>query len=254
VGQIDHTLLAIIVVDDVERKPIGRPWITVLIDVWSRMVLGSYVSLDPPGTIGTALCIAHASLPKERWLAEHGIDAVWPCWGFVQRIHVDNAKEFRGHTLRRACKEYGIGLEFRPVKKPEYGGHIERLMGTVAAEIHALPGTTFSSPDERGEYDSEGKAVFTLAELEVWLATWITQVYHQRLHRGIQRKPLALWEEGIRGTKERPGIGVPSRIVDEARLRIDLMPFFERTVQQQGGLPRFGGHRVKPRSSRTRLG
>lgn len=232
--QIDHSLLDIVVVDSKHRLPIRRPWLTLLMDVFSRMPLGFYVSLESPGSHGTGLCIAHAVLPKERWLTSLGIDAQWPCWGFPHRIMLDNAKEFRGNMLKRAADEYGFDLQFRKVRQPQYGAYIERLMGTVASEIHLLPGTTFSDPRARGEYLSEAKAVFTLKELEEWLARWFTTVYARRMHRGTGRTPLALWEEGIRGTKDRPGLGVPSRVVDEVRLRIDFMPYVERTVQQYG--------------------
>lgn len=228
-AQIDHTLLDIMVVDDVGRLPLGRPWITVIIDVFSRMVLGFYVALDPPGAMGTGLAIAHAVLPKERWLLEREIETPWPCWGFPAKLAADNAREFRGNTLRRACQEYGCGLEFRPVGVPHYGGHIESLMGTIGAEIHALPGTTFSNPAQRGEYDSEAKAVFTLGELEAWLARWISEVYHRRAHRGLGgRTPLGVFEEAVLRT------GMPPRITNVERLRIDFTPYFTRTVQDDG--------------------
>ncbi len=170
-AQIDHTLLDVMVVDEVERKPINRPWITVLLDVFSRMVLGFYVSLEVPGAAGTGLCIAHALLAKEDWLAKRGIGGVGPCWSAPTIILADNAKEFRGRALEHGCMEWGIHMKWRPVKKPEYGAHIERLMGTIADEIHALPGTTRSNPVARGDYDSAKQAVFTLRELEAYLAT-----------------------------------------------------------------------------------
>ena len=31
--QIDHTLADVIVVDEIDREPIGRPWLTLAIDV-----------------------------------------------------------------------------------------------------------------------------------------------------------------------------------------------------------------------------
>jgi putative transposase len=234
VVQIDHTKFDIMLVDDVHRLCIGRPWVTVAIDVFSRMVAGIYVSLDPPSGMSVGLCIAHAILPKERWLAKLGLTTSWPCWGVMQRIHADNAREFRGHTLQRACKEYGIDLEWRPVKQPRYGAHIERLLGTFNEEIHSLPGTTFSNPTERGDYDSESMAVMTLAEFEKWLITYITGVYHQREHNSLSTSPIMQYEKGILGTDDTPGRGLPRRIADEDRLRLDLMPFFERTVQPYG--------------------
>lgn len=234
VVQIDHTLLDIQLVDDIDRMPIGRPWITLAIDAFSRMVAGMYVSIDPPGALSTGLCIAHAALPKEKWLAKHDIANPWPVWGIMSVIHADNAKEFRGDMLKKACAEYKMDLMWRPVAKPRYGAHIERLMGTFGEEIHGLPGTTFSNLQKRGDYDSEAHAAMTLSEFETWLANFITGVYHQRLHTGIGMSPIKKFEEGILGTGSELGIGLPPKIADEERLRLHLMPFVERTVQRYG--------------------
>ncbi len=234
VVQIDHTKLDIILVDSVHRSPVGRPWITLAFDVYSRLVAGLYVSFDPPGAMSTGLCIAHAILPKEKWLARLGLDVSWPCWGKMQTIHVDNAKEFRGSMLDRACQEHGIDLQFRPVATPHFGGHIERMLGTLAKEIHALPGTTFSHPAMRAEYDPDGQAAMTLPEFERWLTTYITQVYHQKLHTGLGTSPSKQYEKGIFGDGKQPGTGLPPRILDEDRIRLDFMPFEERTIQGYG--------------------
>jgi putative transposase len=234
VVQIDHTKFDIMLVDDIHRLCIGRPWVTLAIDVFSRMVVGIYISFEPPNSMSVGLCIAHAILPKEQWLARLDLSTSWPCWGVMQRIHADNAREFRGNMLQRACKEYSIDLEWRPVKTPRYGAHIERLLGTFNQEIHSLPGTTFSSAAERGDYDSEGLAVMTMTEFEKWLVTYITGVYHQREHRGLMTAPIQQYEKGVLGTDELPGRGLPRRIVDEDRLRLDLMPFVELTVQPYG--------------------
>ena len=232
--QIDHTLLDIQLVDDIDRMPIGRPWITLAIDSFSRMVMGMYVSFDPPGALSTGLCIAHAVLPKEKWLAKHDITNSWPVWGLMSVVLADNAKEFRGDMLKKACLEYKIELRWRPVGKPRYGAYIERLMGTFGEEIHTLPGTTFSNLQERGEYDSEAHAAMTLSEFETWLANFITGIYHQRLHSGIGMSPIKKFEEGILGTSSELGIGLPPKVADEERLRLHLMPFVERTVQRYG--------------------
>lgn len=234
VVQMDHTLLDIILVDDLQRLPIGRPWITVAMDVFSRMVLGFYISFDPPGAMAVGLCLVHSILPKEKWLDKFSIGGEWPCWGLMQMIHADNAGEFRGQMLQRACEQYGIDIRWRPVKQPHYGGHIERLLGTFLSEIHSLPGTTFSNPEQRGEYDSDKKAALTLAELEKWLMTFIVGVYHQRTHSSLHTSPLKQYERGILGTGTSPGRGLPARILDEDRLRLDLMPFVERTIQEYG--------------------
>jgi putative transposase len=232
--QIDHTPGDIILVDDVQRLPIGRPWITVAIDVFSRMVAGFYVSLDAPSALSAGLCLAHAILPKDTWLAKHGIDTSWPVWGVMDVVHADNAKEFRGKMLQRACEQYSIDLHWRPVARPHFGGHIERLCGTLNHAIHTLPGTTFSTVQERGAYPAEQQAAMTLNEFEHWLAVRITQIYHQAHHTGIGMPPITKFEHGIFGDDHRPGRGLLPRPTDPERLRLDFMPYLERTVQPYG--------------------
>lgn len=236
VVQIDHTKVDIILVDEYYRKAYKRPWITVAIDVYSRMVVGFYLSFDTPGALGTGLCIAHSILPKEIWLEKIGVKSEWPCWGFMNTIHVDNAKEFRGNMLKMACTNYNISLEFRPVATPHFGGHIERLLGTFSKEIHNLPGTTFSSPELRKNYDSEGRASLTLSEFEKWLTLYITKIYNVKEHSALGMSPLNKYKEGIIGTRENPGIGIIPRVFNERKLRLDFMPFEERTVQEYGVL------------------
>ena len=234
VVEIDHTKMDIILVDDIHRRPIGRPWITLAVDVFSRMAAGFYVSFDPPGALATGLCIAHVILAKDKWLIKHNVVSEWPCWGLPKTIHMDNAKEFRGNMLQRACKEYGINLEWRPVARPHFGGHIERFVGTLMKEIHTLAGTTFSNTRERGDYDSEKSATMTLSEFEAWLATYIVDVYNQREHKSIGMAPIEKFREGIFGSDDQPGTGLPEKIADEDRVRLDFMPFEERSIQNYG--------------------
>lgn len=234
VVQIDHTPADIILVDDVYRKPIGRPWITLAMDVHSRMVTGYYLSFDPPSETSVAMCVAHSMLPKDDWLVLHKVDAPWPVWGVIRTIHVDNGADFRSNNFQRSCLAYGINLEFRPVKQPRYGGHIERMLGTLLREIHDLPGTTFSSIKDREGYDSERLAAMTKSEFETWLVTLICKVYHQSLHASIGMTPLKKWEIGIFGNGEVQGVGVPPRPGDRLTILLDFLPAFRRTVQTFG--------------------
>lgn len=147
---------------------------------------------------------------------------------------MDNAKEFRGKVLEKACQQYGIEIEWRPVARPYFGGHIERLLGTILGEIHGVTGTTFSNTRERQDYDSEEKAALTLSEFETWLTVFITDVYHQRVHSALGMSPLAKWKLGILGDDDSVGVGLPEKVVDETLLRLTFMPFEMRTVQQYG--------------------
>jgi len=232
--EIDHTVLPVIIVDEESRQSIKRPWITLAIDVYSRMVLGMYLSLDAPSAMSAGMCISHAILGKEKWLSSLGLDEIeWPCWGVMGILHMDNAREFRGDMLKVACVEYDIDLHLRPVKHPEYGAHIERLMGTVSEALKTVGGTTFSGPKEKGEYDSEARASMTISELEKWLVLFFAR-YHRRIHAGLGTTPLQKWREGLIGGNGKPGRGLPARRLDEEKIRLDFMPFEERVVNDYG--------------------
>jgi len=79
--------------------------------------------------------------------------------GIPETLHLDNAPEFHAESLTRAAQEYGIRLEYRPVRRPHFGGHIERLIGTTMGAVHLLPGTTFSNVADKGDYPSEKQPI-----------------------------------------------------------------------------------------------
>ena len=234
VAQIDHTPMDLIVVDEEHRQPIQRPSLTVVIDVYSRMVLGFAIYLEKPSAFTAGIAIAHAVLAKEDWLAAVGVQAEWPCWGKMRTIHCDNAKEFRGTVIGRACQDHDIAVEHRPPREPRYGGHIERGFGTWLTRVRRLKGTTFSNVEQKGDYDSESRAIMTRAELEKWFTIYVAKVYANTFHRGIKTTPLAKYKEGILGTADHPGIGLPARVAEPTAFMLDFMPFEERTIQEYG--------------------
>jgi putative transposase len=232
--QIDHTLVDVIVVDSANRKPIQRPWLTLAIDVYSRCVVGFHLSLEPPSATSVALCIAHAALPKEPWLVERKIEEEWAISGLFARLHLDNAKEFHSEALRRGCEQYGIGIDYRPVRTPHYGGHIERLIGTMMGKVHLLPGTTFSDIRAKGDLDPEKSAAMTADEVERWLTHAIAGVYHRNNHRALNMPPITAWERGIEGDGVTPGCGEPAAVSDARRFLIDFLPIERRRVRREG--------------------
>ncbi|MEA9589207.1 Mu transposase C-terminal domain-containing protein [Xanthomonas sp. WHRI 10064A] len=234
VVQIDHTEADVILVDEVHRQPIGRPWMTLAIDVYSRMVAGIYVTFEKPAAISVGMCLAQAICPKREYMAELSVGGEWPVWGTMSVVHSDNGKEFRGQMLKRACEEYGMDLQWRPVTLPHFGGHIERLMGTMANQLRKLPGATFSNPQQRRGYDSEAMAALTLKEFENHLVDFIVNVYHQRVHSELGMSPKTKWSLGILGDANSTGTGMFPIPEDPLRIHLDFMPFFHRSVQQYG--------------------
>ena len=227
--QIDHTKLDVFVVDELRRLPIGRPWLTLAIDIASRMVAGYHLSLEAPAATAAALALHHTVLPKEARLEQLGVSAPWPVAGLMDVLHMDNGKEFDSRALARGAGQYGIRLQYRPPANPRFGGHIERLIGTMVGAVHLLPGTTFSSVDDRGAYDPEKHAAMTLPELEQWLAIQIVGRYHAEVHAGLLKPPNAMWDEML-AVRPDP----PRQPSDREQLLYDFLPFELRTVRRDG--------------------
>ncbi|MGP3961775.1 transposase [Nonomuraea sp. 3N208] len=226
--QIDHTPVDLEVVDERHRLPIGRPYVTAAIDVASRCVVGLVVTLEAPSALSAGLCLAHTVCDKRLWLERLGMEAVaWPMSGKPQEIYVDNAAEFRSEALRRGCAQHGITLAYRPKGMPHFGGVIERLIGTMMQMVHELPGTTFSNPAERGSYDSQAKAVLTVAELNRWLALAVA-AYHGQVHATLGQTPAGRWAEGVAAG------GRPATVTSATAFLVDFLPVIRRTLTRTG--------------------
>ncbi|WP_066351427.1 Mu transposase C-terminal domain-containing protein [Aliarcobacter skirrowii] len=233
--QIDHTPLDIRVVDNIYRKPIGRPYLTLAIDVYSRMIAGFYLSLQSPGYYNVSQCLYSVFTQKEKILHKYNIDGDWNIFGIPRIIGVDNGADLVSSDMQRVCDEYGITLMKRPVARPQFGAHIERVLGTINQEIHNLAGTTFSNIVEKGNYKSDKEAMYTLDELKEWLLHYIVNIYHKRYHSGIEMTPEQKYMKGLIGDDENPGIGyLPSIIENVEDIKISLLPTEYRTVQKDG--------------------
>ncbi|WP_052697933.1 Mu transposase C-terminal domain-containing protein [Luteibacter yeojuensis] len=227
--QIDHTRVDLILLSDDRLTEIGRPWLTLAIDVATRVVVGFYVSMSAPSSVSVSMCLSHAVLPK----LEHGVDGIdYPVFGYLEEVRADNAKELSGPTLKQGCAEHGIALKWRPLGKAHYGGHIERLNGTLMRMVHTVPGTTFSNVAQRKDYPSEAKAILTLEEFRQWLTRQICLRYHTRVHRGLGVPPLVAWQRYWQAQAEQ---GVYPRVpIDPAMFYVDFLPLVERVIQRGG--------------------
>lgn len=230
--EIDHTLADVILCSDDEyRRVLGRPWVTLAIDVRSRMVVGVHVTFDAPSATSVALCMLNVLLPKEGFLAWLNIDAPWPAYGCPRLIYVDNGKDFHSKALERGCNAVGADLQYRPVGSPHYGGMIERLIGTMMGKCRLLPGTTHRNVQERGDYDAEAKAVMTLSEFRRWFVNEILTQYHAREHRVLRAPPLVEWRRLVEKK------GAPKTLGGQwtpVEVFVAFLPGNERVVQRDG--------------------
>ncbi|WP_244884734.1 Mu transposase C-terminal domain-containing protein, partial [Paraburkholderia mimosarum] len=230
--QIDHTQADILLVSELDGRVIGRPWLSVALDVATRCVLGFYVGMERPGAATVGLLLTRVVLSKAPWLAKVGADAEWPMRGIPRVLHLDNAAEFKSRALRSGCREYGIDLMYRPVGRPHFGGHIERFNRTMMERVRGLPGAKGSSTKGRKARQAEKSAALTLKDFERWLAIEIGRRYHQNPHRGLLcATPADTWRRLSYSTAARQ---LPAAVDAELRFLIWFLPVASRTIQADG--------------------
>lgn len=163
-----------------QGKTIGKAALTVLIDVASRKIIGWDISINP------------ASAQKSMRALKPSIKN----YGVGEEYRLDNGPENTDRDeLDTAFSFLGPHITYCKVRQPNEKPYVERWFKTVTTGLtHALRGTTFSNPEERGDYPSEEEAIYTLPLVKSRFADWLENVYHKRHHRGIRTSPNAMWE------------------------------------------------------------
>lgn len=183
---IDHTELDLMVIDDNTGYVIGRPWITLGIDLFSRCVWCMHVSFEPPSINKVRKALQHGMFfkyVKDTYYLENE----WEVFGFPDNILFDNGTDFKSGEVQRIINEtMRSNVMYRPVRTPRYGAVIERYFGTLNSKlIHRLEGTTKSSHTQLGDYEPEKEATLTLKDIIELLTRFIVDEYHYSKHKGL---------------------------------------------------------------------
>jgi putative transposase len=229
VVEIDHTLLDLVVVDDNDRLPIGRPTITFALDHYSGFPVGLYCGFEPPNYNSVMYCLLHAILPKPDARELYGTKNTWIAYGKMDKLNVDNGPEFLGHNLSYACARLGILLEQLPVKKPWFKASIERFFQSHnSGLVHTLPGTTFSNVLERGDINPFQQACISLSGFKKLMHVFLLDYYAQQWHEGKNYTPARRWEESLQAGY------VPALDHSAEEVRILLYPGEKRVPGRSG--------------------
>lgn len=230
VVQIDHTLADLILVDPHTHEAIGRPTLTLAIDIATRCVMGFCASLEAPSCLLVALCLEHAVFPKDQWLSAANSQATWPMFGQMKAIHSDNGKEFHSNAFHRGCDLNGIDVIYRPPATPRFGGHIERLIGTFMRRTRLLPGNTYSDMLGRRPKRTESRATLTLQDYRWFLAEEISR-YHKTIHRTLGISPMSAWERAWARSRGKESPRLPRH---RDQFLLDFLPLRRRVISREG--------------------
>jgi putative transposase len=180
IWQADHTPLDLSIIDDQGRR--ARPWLTVILDDYSRAVAGYRVSFQAPSALHTALTLREAIWRKA--------DPRWHICGIPDTFYTDHGSDFTSQHLEQVAADLKMQLVFSWPGVPRGRGRIERFFETVHQLcVSSLPGywpAGAAQPTPR----------LTLAELDATLLVFFLDDYHQRIHGETRVRPHARWEAG----------------------------------------------------------
>jgi len=178
--QADHTPLDLWVRD--ERGHPARPWLTVVLDDYSRAVAGYSLSLHAPAALQTALALRQAI-----W---HKADPHWRVCGIPGVFYTDHGSDFTSRHMEQVAADLTMRLVFSEKGEPRGRGKIERFFETVnQLFLHELPG--YTPPGT-----APATPALTVSELDERLHHFVIDGYHQRPHGETGMAPLARWEAG----------------------------------------------------------
>ena len=244
VWQCDHTRADILLVDQ-HGQLLARPWLTTVIDTYSRCIIGFNLGFDAPSSQVVALALRHAILPKQ-YDATYKLYVDWSTCGKPEYMFTDGGKDFRSNHLQQIGVQLGFTCHLRD--RPSEGGIVERPFGTFNTEFFStLPGYTGSNVQERPK-DAEKEACLTLRELEQLFVAYIVNRYNRGLDARMKNQTrIERWEAGLfKKPTEIPERQLDICLMKQTRRRIYRGGYiqFENWTYQNDDLAAYAGETV----------
>jgi putative transposase len=191
-AHIDHTKLDIELICSKTQTNLGRPWLSLLIDAFSRRVLAFYLTFDEPSYRSCMMTIRECVRKFSR---------------MPKTIIVDGGRDFQGTYFETLLAHFDCHKKTRPGGKPRYGSVCERLFGTTNTMfINNLMGNTQMTKNVRQmtkEVNPKGLAIWTLEALYEKLSKFLYEIYDNKPHTSLNQSPRDAYQQNIRKTGER---------------------------------------------------
>ena len=178
--QADHTPLDIWILDEHGRP--ARPWLSVILDDYSRAIAGYTLSLHAPSSIQTALALRQAVWRKG--------DPHWSVCGIPETFYNDHGSDFTSHHLEQVAADLHMAVVFSTAGKPRGRGKIERYFATVNQMFLC------HQPGYSPAGAARGQPTLALPELDERLRQFVVETYHKREHSETGVPPQLRWEDG----------------------------------------------------------
>ena len=240
--QVDSTIADINLVSRINRTQLlGRPILYVVIDTFSRMVVGFYVGFENASWRTALLALENVTADKVEFCRALGIPGVtsqiWPVSHLPASIIADRG-ELIGAKSDVLTEEFGVEVSNTPPYRPDWKPFVERHFGLVNSRlVKSLPGA--SKKKERGSRDTRLDAVLDLPAFRKILAldfiayNTTAQLKNYPMDRdmvtdGVLPHPIDLWNWGL---ENRTGA---QKSFPQEMVRLFLLPREDAHVTAKG--------------------
>lgn len=234
IGHIDHTELDVELVDSRTGANLSRPWLSILIDAYTRLILAFFISFDPPSYRSCMAVIRNA-------VRRHG--------RIPKTIVVDQGSDFESLYFEALLARLRCNKKSRPAAKGRFGSVIERFFGVNnQAFIHNLAGNSQALQRPRSmspSHDPRTLAVWTLPALTDAFEAFVDTVYANRQHPALGMSPRDTMIRGLRLAGTREHVLIPYT-EDFNRLCMPTTPAGKAVVRAGRGIKIKGIHYWHP--------
>ncbi|KRE48405.1 Mu transposase C-terminal domain-containing protein [Paenibacillus sp. Soil724D2] len=232
--EIDHVKLPIKLIDETTGSDLGEPWLTLAIDVYTRMIWGFDLSFQSPSG-HKVMCAIYNGICLKRAKEMYGTINDWEMHGIPTVIYMDNGPEFNNTFVKSMIEdELHAEVRYRPVATPRYGGIIERFFRTINDEfLDQLLGFYSKGNSVEERQAAKKEAILTLSDLTELLVRYFVDVYHFDTHRGLpldQDTPAVRFHQAINIMGYPPSI--PAN--QEESYLIKLLPVDMKSYDKDG--------------------
>ncbi|MBJ7353772.1 MAG: Mu transposase C-terminal domain-containing protein [Thermoleophilaceae bacterium] len=195
-----------------------RPWITWLIDVGTRAVVGWSISAGDPHR-GAVLAAIRSGVER---------DGEKPFYGVPGELVWDNGNEFTANAVTEAAAMLGSVAAPTQAYSPEKKPFIEAVNGTLIKQLLSkLPHYTEGPQRKDGSLEDGADRMLTLGELAHLVDQWVWHYNNERPHRGLGgRTPAEQWASDT----------TPIREVSAETARLFTLDRVRRVVRRDGGI------------------
>ncbi len=241
--QIDATLADVYLVSRLKRdRIIGRPVLYVVIDVFSRMIVGLYVGLEGPSWVGAMMALANTVTDKVAYCRQFGRNIEpedWPCHHLPANLLGDRG-EIESRYIETLANNYHVNIENTAPYRADWKGIVEQRFRLLPAKFKPyVPGYIQCDFRERGGRDYRLDAVLDLHQFTRIIIDCALHYNNRHEIKDYDKTkdmvaddvppiPIELWEWGI---ANRSG---QLRSYPEERVRFSLLPVDSASVTELG--------------------